>query len=62
MFTPKGDLRVLPKNATTLDFAFDIHTDIGLSCIGAKVNGKLMPLSHVLNSGDLATLPDYLSF
>lgn len=52
VFTPKGDLRVLPKNATTLDFAFDIHTDIGLSCIGAKVNGKLMPLSHVLKSGD----------
>ncbi|MEO9531170.1 MAG: RelA/SpoT family protein [Crocinitomicaceae bacterium] len=52
VFTPKGDLRVLPKNATTLDFAFDIHTDIGLSCIGAKVNGKLMPLSHVLQSGD----------
>lgn len=52
VFTPKGDLRVLPKNATTLDFAFDIHTDIGLSCIGAKVNGKLMPLSHILKSGD----------
>lgn len=52
VFTPNGDLRVLPKNATTLDFAFDIHTDIGLSCIGAKVNGKLMPLSHVLQSGD----------
>lgn len=52
IFTPKGDLRVLPKDSTTLDFAFDIHTDIGLSCIGAKVNGKLMPLSHVLRSGD----------
>ncbi|WP_066759513.1 RelA/SpoT family protein [Crocinitomix algicola] len=52
IFTPKGDLRVLPKNSTTLDFAFDIHTDIGLSCIGAKVNSKLMPLSHVLKSGD----------
>ncbi|MBD3637110.1 MAG: bifunctional (p)ppGpp synthetase/guanosine-3',5'-bis(diphosphate) 3'-pyrophosphohydrolase [Crocinitomicaceae bacterium] len=52
IFTPKGDLRVLPKNSTTLDFAFDIHTDIGLSCIGAKVNGKLMPLSHILKSGD----------
>jgi GTP pyrophosphokinase len=52
VFTPKGDLRVLAKNATTLDFAFDIHTDIGLSCIGAKVNGKLMPLSHILKSGD----------
>ncbi len=52
IFTPKGDLRVLPTNSTTLDFAFDIHTDIGLSCIGAKVNGKLMPLSHTLKSGD----------
>lgn len=52
IFTPKGDLRVLPKNATTLDFAFDIHTQVGLSCIGAKVNGKLMPLSHTLKSGD----------
>ncbi len=52
IFTPKGDLRVLPKGSTTLDFAFDIHTDIGLSCIGAKVNGKLMPLSHTLKSGD----------
>ncbi|MBN4071092.1 bifunctional (p)ppGpp synthetase/guanosine-3',5'-bis(diphosphate) 3'-pyrophosphohydrolase [Crocinitomix catalasitica] len=52
IFTPNGDLRVLPKNSTTLDFAFDIHTDIGLSCIGAKVNGKLMPLSHILTSGD----------
>ena len=52
IFTPNGDLRVLPKDSTTLDFAFDIHTDIGLSCIGAKVNGKLMPLSHILTSGD----------
>ncbi|MGV6861540.1 MAG: RelA/SpoT family protein [Putridiphycobacter sp.] len=52
VFTPKGDLRVLPKGSTTLDFAFDIHTHIGLSCIGAKVNGKLMPLSHALKSGD----------
>ena len=52
IFTPKGDLRVLPKNSTTLDFAFDIHTDIGITCIGAKVNGKLMPISHVLESGD----------
>jgi GTP pyrophosphokinase len=52
IFTPNGDLRVLPKNATTLDFAFDIHTDVGLTCIGAKVNGKLMPISHVLKSGD----------
>ncbi len=52
VFTPKGELRVLPKGATTLDFAFDIHSQIGMSCIGAKVNGKLMPLSHQLKSGD----------
>lgn len=52
VFTPNGDIKVLPKNATTLDFAFSIHSDIGLSCIGAKVNSKLMPLSHTLKSGD----------
>lgn len=51
VFTPKGELRVLPTGATTLDFAFDIHTDIGLTCIGAKVNNKLVPLSHQLKSG-----------
>jgi GTP diphosphokinase / guanosine-3',5'-bis(diphosphate) 3'-diphosphatase len=52
VFTPKGELRTLPAGATTLDFAFDIHTDIGYKCIGAKVNHKLVPLSHKLNSGD----------
>lgn len=52
VFTPKGDLKVLPRNSTTLDFAFDIHTDIGLKCIGAKVNNRLVPLSHQLKSGD----------
>ncbi len=52
VFTPKGELRKLPFNATALDFAFDIHTEIGSSCIGAKVNNKLVPLSHVLNNGD----------
>lgn len=52
VFTPNGDIKVLPKNATTLDFAFSIHSDIGLNCIGAKVNSKLMPLSHALKSGD----------
>lgn len=51
VFTPRGDLRVLPTGATTLDFAFDIHTDIGLKCIGAKVNNRLVPLSHQLKSG-----------
>ncbi len=52
IYTPKGDMRVLPKNATALDFAFDIHTVLGMRCIGAKVNYKLVPLSHVLKSGD----------
>ena len=52
VFTPKGDLKSLPKGASALDFAFSIHTDVGLKCRGAKVNGKLVPLSHELNSGD----------
>ena len=52
IFTPKGDLKSLPKGATTLDFAFSIHTDIGSKTRGTKVNGKLVPLNYVLNSGD----------
>lgn len=52
VFTPKGDLKSLPKGASALDFAFSIHTDVGLNCRGAKVNGKLVPLSQELNSGD----------
>ncbi|REG87249.1 RelA/SpoT family protein [Winogradskyella sediminis] len=52
VFSPKGDLKSLPKGATPLDFAFSIHTEIGLKTRGAKVNGKLMPLSHKLQSGD----------
>ncbi|MGB1284418.1 MAG: RelA/SpoT family protein, partial [Polaribacter sp.] len=52
VFTPKGDLKSLPKDASALDFAFSIHTDVGLKCRGAKVNGKLVPLSHTLKSGD----------
>ncbi len=52
VFTPKGELKSLPKDASALDFAFSIHTDIGLKCRGAKVNGKLVPLSHTLQSGD----------
>ena len=52
VFTPKGHIKTLPKNSTTLDFAYEIHTDIGNQCIGAKVNHKLVPLSHVLKSGD----------
>ena len=52
VFTPKGDLKSLPKGATPLDFAFYIHTEIGMHTRGAKVNGKLVPLGTVLNSGD----------
>ncbi len=52
VFTPKGELKSLPKDASALDFAFTIHTDVGLKCRGAKVNGKLVPLSHTLKSGD----------
>jgi len=52
IFTPKGALIQLPLNATALDFAFEIHTDVGASCIGAKVNHKLVPLNHKLQNGD----------
>ncbi|MCA1751910.1 MAG: bifunctional (p)ppGpp synthetase/guanosine-3',5'-bis(diphosphate) 3'-pyrophosphohydrolase [Cryomorphaceae bacterium] len=52
VFTPNGDLKTLPSGATALDFAFEIHTQVGQACIGAKVNQKLVPLSHVLKSGD----------
>ncbi|RZW56062.1 MAG: bifunctional (p)ppGpp synthetase/guanosine-3',5'-bis(diphosphate) 3'-pyrophosphohydrolase [Flavobacteriaceae bacterium] len=52
VFTPKGDLKSLPKGSTPLDFAFSIHTEVGMKTRGAKVNGKLVPLSHELKSGD----------
>jgi GTP pyrophosphokinase len=52
VFTPKGELKSLPKDASALDFAFTVHTDVGLKCRGAKVNGKLVPLSQPLKSGD----------
>lgn len=52
VFTPKGFMRTLPKGATALDFAYDIHTEIGNTCIGAKVNHKLVPMSQKLYSGD----------
>ncbi|MEI8204067.1 MAG: RelA/SpoT family protein [Bacteroidota bacterium] len=52
VFTPKGDLKKLPKGATVLDFAFQIHTNIGAKCVSAKVNYKLVPLRHVLQNGD----------
>ncbi|VAX15874.1 Guanosine-3',5'-bis(diphosphate) 3'-pyrophosphohydrolase / GTP pyrophosphokinase, (p)ppGpp synthetase II [hydrothermal vent metagenome] len=52
VFTPKGDLRRLPKKSTPVDFAFDIHSRVGFNCIGAKVNGKIVPLNTLLHSGD----------
>ncbi len=52
VFTPKGDIKTLPQGATALDFAYALHSDIGNNCIGAKVNHRLVPLSHQLASGD----------
>jgi guanosine-3',5'-bis(diphosphate) 3'-pyrophosphohydrolase len=52
VFTPKGELKTMPVGATALDFAFEIHTDIGAKCIGAKVNQKLVPINHPLKNGD----------
>ena len=52
VFTPKGELKTLPKGSTALDFAFEIHSDVGAKCIGAKVNQKLVPINHVLKNGD----------
>ncbi len=52
VFTPKGELRVLPAGATALDFAFDIHTEIGMRCLGAKVNQRLVPINYILHNGD----------
>ena len=52
VFRRKGDLKILPQGATALDFAFEIHTDVGYHCIGAKVNHRLIPISHMLNNGD----------
>ncbi|MDA8591933.1 RelA/SpoT family protein [Flavobacteriaceae bacterium] len=56
VFTPDGDLKSLPKEATPLDFAFSIHTEVGLKTRGAKVNGKLVPLSYTLHSGDQVSI------
>lgn len=71
VFTPKGDLRQLPAGATVLDFAFDIHSEVGASCVGAKVNGKNVTIKHVLGNGDHVSIirsknqkpkQDWLSF
>ncbi len=52
LFTPRGDMRKLPAHSTVLDFAFGIHSDLGLHCIGAKVNGKVQPISYTLRAGE----------
>lgn len=52
VFTPRGEIKILPVGSTALDFAFSVHSDLGTKCLGAKVNGKLVPISHVLQNGD----------
>lgn len=56
VFTPKGDIRVLPKGSTPVDFAYAVHSDIGNHCEGAKIDGKIIPLSHPLASGDIVEI------
>ena len=71
VFTPKGELRTLPSESTALDFAYSIHSQVGNNCLGAKVNHKLVPLSHTLKSGDQVEIitsgkqspkPDWLNY
>src|SRR5205085_2039894 len=53
VFTPKGEVKSLPAGSTPLDFAYEIHTDVGHRCVGARVNGKMVPLHYELGSGDI---------
>ncbi len=71
VFTPQGEIKTLPKKATPVDFAYKIHSEVGASCTGAKVNGKLMPLTYQLKTGDKIEIittkghtpsPDWLNF
>lgn len=71
VFTPKGEIKILPTGATALDFAFAVHSDLGMKCLGAKINGKLVPISYVLQNGDQVDIlssqnqkpkPDWLEF
>lgn len=55
-FTPNGDLKKFPQGATVLDFAFEIHSDVGSKCVGAKVNGKNVPIKHLLHNGDVVEI------
>src|SRR5436190_18688760 len=55
-FTPKGKLVVLPRDSTPIDFAYTIHTEVGHACVGAKVNGRMVPLRHKLHSGDIVEI------
>lgn len=52
VFTPRGEIKILPIGSTALDFAFSVHSDLGMKCLGAKVNGKLVPISYILQNGD----------
>ncbi|WP_297985211.1 RelA/SpoT family protein [uncultured Chryseobacterium sp.] len=52
VFTPKGEIKILPSDSTALDFAFAVHSDLGMKCLGAKINGKLVPISYKLQNGD----------
>lgn len=56
IFTPKGDLKKFPQGASVLDFAFDVHTDVGSKCTGAKVNGRIVPIKHILKNGDVVEI------
>ena len=56
VFTPKGDVKSLPAGATPVDFAYSVHTHIGHRCVGAKVNGRLVPLDYKLNNGDIVQI------